>query len=81
MIPNFISVFVEAKIPEPDFECISENVLETWQAESRTFKKTEYTMRLLIDGKTYFASANKKKTAKIKVATEAWNIIRASTFQ
>ena len=67
-------------LPEPDFDCISENVLETWQKDNKTFKKTEYTMRLVVAGKTYFGSANTKKLAKTRVATEAWNIIRAGTF-
>ena len=55
-------------------------MLETWQKDNKTFKKTEYTMRLVVAGKTYFGSANTKKLAKTRVATEAWNIIRAGTF-
>ena len=72
--------FLAGSLPEPDFDCISENVLETWQKDNKTFKKTEYTMRLVVAGKTYFGSANTKKLAKTRVATEAWNIIRAGTF-
>ena len=53
---------------------------ETWQKNNHTFKKTEYTMRLEVGGKTYFGTGNTKKTAKNNVATEAWNIIRAGTF-
>ena len=67
-------------MPEPDFECVSENVLETWQKENKTFKKVEYTMRLEVAGKTYFGTANTKKKAKTNVAEEAWNLIRASKF-
>ena len=74
------SNFPTGSLPEPDFDCISENVLETWQKDNKTFKKTEYTMRLVVAGKTYFGSANTKKLAKTRVATEAWNIIRAGTF-
>ena len=55
---------------------VSENVLETWQKNNHTFKKTEYTMKLEVAGKTYYGSANTKKAAKTAVATEAWNILR-----
>ena len=60
---------------------MSENVLDTWQRENRTFKKVEYTIRLEVAGKTYFATANMKKLAKTRAAEEAWNIIRAGTFE
>ena len=82
--PNPISALHEyckkAKIPEPEFDCVSENVLETWQKAERTFKKIEYTIRLELNGKTYFAAANNKKSAKNKAAEEAWNIIRTGNF-
>ena len=55
---------------------VSENVLETWQKNNHTFKKTEYTMKLEVAAKTFFGSANTKKAAKTAVATEAWNQIR-----
>lgn len=71
---------VPVKYPDPVFECVSENVLETWQKNNHTFKKTEYTIKLEVAGKTYFGSANTKKAAKTAVATEAWNIIRASNM-
>ena len=58
---------------------VSENVLETWQKNNHTFKKTEYTMKLEVAGKTYYGSANTKKAAKTAVATEAWNILRTGT--
>ena len=45
------SNFPTGSLPEPDFDCISENVLETWQKDNKTFKKTEYTMRLVVAGK------------------------------
>lgn len=74
-------LFFSGHYPDPVFDCISENVLETWQSkEGCTFKKTEYTMRLEVAGKTYFAAANTKKAAKNKVAADAWNILRAGTF-
>lgn len=59
---------------------MSENVLETWQKENKTFKKTEYTMRLVIKEQSYFAGANTKKAAKTEVANQAWNVIRTTTF-
>lgn len=64
---NFLSSFLPslpAHIPEPDFDCVSENVLDTWQRDNRTFKKTEYTIRLIVADKTYFATGNTKKLAK-----------------
>jgi len=68
----------KAKIPDPEFSCVAENLLETWQKGSQTFKKVEYTMQLQIEGKTYLAASNTKKAAKQACATEAWNTIRAT---
>jgi len=68
----------KVKIPDPQFDCVAENLLETWQQESKTYKKIEYTIQLQIDGKTYLAASNTKKAAKIACATEAWNYIRAT---
>ena len=75
-----ILLSISVKYPDPVFDCVSENVLETWQKNNHTFKKTEYTMKLEVAGKTYFGSANTKKAAKTAVATEAWNIIRSGTM-
>jgi len=66
------------KIPDPDFDCISENLLETWQRGSQTMKKIAYTIQLKVDGKTYLAESNTKKAAKQACAAEAWNSIRAT---
>jgi len=81
---NAISALYEyckkVKYPDPAFECVSENVLETWQKNNHTFKKTEYTMKLEVAGKSYFGSANTKKAAKTAVATEAWNILRTGAM-
>jgi dsRNA-specific ribonuclease len=68
----------KVKIADPEFSCIAENLLETWQKANQTFKKIEYTMQLKIDGKTYLASSNQKKAAKQATAAEAWNAIRAT---
>lgn len=34
------------KIADPEFSCIAENLLETWQKANQTFKKIEYTMQV-----------------------------------
>jgi len=68
----------KVKISDPEFTCIAENLLETWQKANQTFKKIEYTMQLKIDNKTYLASSNQKKAAKQACAAEAWNAIRAT---
>ena len=70
-----------AKLPDPEFECISENILDTWQNAGKMFKKIEYTMRLIVEGQTYFASAMQKKKAKTDVANEAWNVLRTQNFK
>jgi len=68
----------KAKIPDPEFDCVAENLLETWQRGNQTFKKVEYTMQLVIADKTYLAASNTKKAAKNACAAEAWNTIRAT---
>ena len=59
-------------------QCVSENLLETWQKGNQTFKKVEYTIQLEVAGKTYLAASNTKKAAKNATAAEAWNTIRAT---
>jgi len=68
----------KVKIPDPEFDCVAENLLETWQKGNQTFKKVEYTMQLQVEGKTYLAASNTKKAAKQACASEAWNAIRAT---
>lgn len=64
------------KIPDPQFQCVSENILDTCMTGNMAFKKIEYTMKLDMEGKTYLASALTKKAAKQACASEAWNEIR-----
>jgi len=66
------------KIPDPEFDCIAENLLETWQRGNQTMKKIAYTIQLKIDSRTYLAESNTKKAAKQACAAEAWNSIRAT---
>jgi len=80
LLHNISFSLFAAKIPDPEFECVSETVLESWQKGDKTFKKTEYTMRLEVEGKAYFQAAFTKKAAKTKAAEEAWNVIRVQTF-
>lgn len=68
------------KVADPEFECVAENVLETWQKDNHTFKKTEYTMKLDVNDRTFYSSGNTKKSAKTAAATEAWNVIRIGTM-
>ena len=42
--PRF--VVLKVKIADPEFSCIAENLLETWQKANQTFKKIEYTMQV-----------------------------------
>ena len=81
-IPPFrkISIIFAVKVSDPEFECVAENVLETWQKDNHTFKKTEYTMKLDVNDRTFYSSGNTKKSAKTAAATEAWNVIRIGTM-
>lgn len=69
-----------AKLPDPVFECVSENLVKTWEKNGKLFRKLEFTFRLGFKDKEYFATAPLKKTAKTQVATEAWNLIRGELF-
>jgi len=68
----------KVKIGDPQFDCVAENLLDSWQREKQTYKKVEYTIQLQVDGKTYLATSNTKKAAKQACASEAWNAIRAT---
>jgi hypothetical protein len=55
-------------------------VIDNRQADTKKFRKVEYTIKLTVNGRTFFASAFTKKGAKNSAATEAWNIIRTGTM-
>lgn len=67
---------ISAKLSDPEFETVSETVVNRQSA----FKKVEYTIKLEVDGKTFYGSGHTKKNAKAAVATEAWNVIRTGTM-
>ena len=50
----------KVKIADPEFSCIAENLLETWQKANQTFKKIEYTMQVQIN-KVHHSGADPMK--------------------
>ena len=59
--------------PEPVFETLAENVLETRKTQQGfTLKKTEFTMQCSILGKKFLGVAMTKKQAKFNAAAAAW---------
>ena len=62
------------KMPEPIFECVGENVLESRRTnQGFNIKKTEFTIRCNVGGKSFEgAPAMTKKQAKYKAAEAAW---------
>jgi len=59
--------------PEPTFETISENVLDTYKTQQGfTLKKTEFTIQCALQGKKFVGSAMTKKEAKHNAAAAAW---------
>ncbi len=77
---NPLQLLLSAKLNDPEFETVSENVIDNRQADTKKFRKVEYTIKLTVNGRTFFASAFTKKGAKNSAATEAWNIIRTGTM-
>ena len=70
------SNFPTGSLPEPDFDCISENVLETWQKDNKTFKKTGMNcIELGLSGKLILSM----RKGLLEVTLE--NIIRESIFR
>ena len=59
--------------PEPVFETVCENVLDTIKTvKGFTLKKTEFTIQCEIQSKRFVGSAMTKKEAKYNAAAAAW---------
>ena len=70
------------KQPEPLFEVIAENVLETRKThQGFTLKKTEFTMQCTVQGKKFVGTAMNKKQAKHNAAAAAWAELGAGVNQ
>jgi dsRNA-specific ribonuclease len=70
------------KMPEPLFETVQEEVLETRKtSQGFTYKKTKFTMQCEINGKKYLGDSMNKKTAKFNSAAAAWAEIGAGVGQ
>ena len=66
--------FFAATVPDPDCECISENVLDTWQKGNKTFKKFEYTIRIEFEGRVRIRT-------KIAFLSEAQQLMVSSSLK
>jgi len=61
------------KLPEPIFELVQEEVLETRKtSQGFTYKKTKYTIQCEITDKKFLGESLNKKTAKFNAAARAW---------
>lgn len=61
------------KLPEPIFEVVQEEVLETRKTtQGFNYKKTKFIMQCEILGKKYLGESMNKKTAKFNAAASAW---------
>lgn len=70
------------KMPEPVFEIIREEVLETRKTtQGFTYKKTKFTMQVEVMGKKYEGDSMNKKTAKFNAAAAAWADLGAGVGQ
>ena len=64
------------KWPEPVFEVVQEEVLETRKStQGFTYKKTKFTIQCEIKGKKFIGESMNKKTAKFNAAARAWEEI------
>ena len=64
------------KLPEPIFEVVQEEVLETRKStQGFTYKKTKFTIQCEIMGKKFLGESMNKKTAKFNAAARAWEDI------
>lgn len=70
------------KLPEPVFEVVQEEVLETRKtAQGFTYKKTKFTLQCEIMGKKFTGESMNKKTAKFNAAAAAWADVGAGVGQ
>lgn len=70
------------KQPEPMFETVSEEILETRKTQAGfTYKKTLFTIQCEIMGKKYVGSSHNKKQAKFNAAAVAWAEVGAGVGQ
>jgi len=70
------------KLPEPLFEVVQEEVLETRKtAQGFTYKKTKFTLQCEIMGKKFTGESMNKKTAKFNAAAAAWADVGAGVGQ
>jgi len=70
------------KLPEPVFEVVQEEVLETRKTtQGFTYKKTKFTIQCDIMGKKFLGESMNKKTAKFNSAAAAWAEIGAGVGQ
>lgn len=61
------------KQPEPIFELLHEEILETRKTnQGFTYKKTKYTIQCEINDKRYLGESLNKKNAKFNAAAKAW---------
>ena len=66
-------------ISDPLFELSSENVIEQKRTYNGShFKKSEYTMKCDVFGKSFYGKAFSKKEAKKLAAADAWNDLLAA---
>lgn len=70
------------KFPEPVFEVVAEEILETRKTNAGfTYKKTKFTMQCEVMGKKFLGESMNKKTAKFNSAAAAWAEIGAGVGQ
>ena len=70
------------KFPEPVFEVVQEEVLETRKtSQGFTYKKTKFTIQCEIMNKKFLGESMNKKTAKFNAAAAAWAEVGAGVGQ
>ena len=63
--------------PEPIFETVNEDVLETHKTRAGfVIKKVEYTVQCTVEGMKFVGKSMIKKEAKQKAAALAWEVLK-----